>query len=152
MKHFNILDLQQYEALNLLCGHLLGVGVHRKVFRHAFNEKLVVKVATNSEGIRANFCELETFDWIKENEKYKHYFAAVDQLSSQGTILIQEYIPDLPAGSYKLPSFFTDLKRENFGLVRGTDGSQIVCRDYGIHLLIRDVGKPVRMVNVEFKE
>jgi hypothetical protein len=69
-------------------------------------------------------------------------------MSQFGAVLIQEYVPSLPAGKYKLPSFFTDLKPENYGLVVGAKKSQIVCRDYGMHLL-REKGMKINFINFE---
>jgi hypothetical protein len=67
-------------------------------------------------------------------------------MSQFGSVLVQEYVPNIPTGKYKIPSFFTDLKMENFGLVVGTKKSQVVCRDYGINLL-REKGMKINLVN-----
>ena len=147
MNHFELNDLVQLEALNILCGAQLGAGSGRTVFRHAYDDELVVKVASSSTGIKANFEEFATWEAVQFT-KLNSWFARCHSVSDYGTILIQERIPDLPAGRYKIPSFFTDLKPENYGLVAGTKSSQVVCRDYGLHLL-REKGMELQLANFE---
>jgi hypothetical protein len=43
-----------------------------------------------------------------------------------------------------MPAFFTDLKRENFGLLLG----RLVCHDYGVNLLMENgMTKRMRKAN-----
>jgi hypothetical protein len=143
MQHFEISDLAQMEGLNLLCGGKLGEGSTRTVFRNAFDPKLVVKVATSTAGVKANMEEFAVWESVQYVSKINSFFAACHTISQVGSVLIQEYVPDVPAGSYKIPAFFTDLKAENFGLVVG---KQVVCRDYGLNLL-REQGMKAKMIN-----
>lgn len=146
MKHFELEDLIQYESLNVLCGDKLGEGIHRTVFRNAFDYGMVVKIANNEAGIRANIEEMQT--WNDVHGEVQHWFAQCRHLSSYGSILIQEFVPSIPKGKYKIPAFFTDLKQDNFGLVVGTEKSQVVCRDYGFHLL-REKGMTKKLIDWE---
>jgi hypothetical protein len=146
MKSFDIEDLAQIEGLDMLCGDLLGTGSTRTVFRNFFDKTKVVKVATTTQGIKANQEEFNTWNAVSYFTKINSYFAQCYSLSRCASILIQEYIPDLPDGKYKLPNFFTDLKPENYGLVSGTKSSQIVCRDYGLNLL-REKGMVLKLVD-----
>ena len=145
VNNFELNDIVQLEALNLLCDEKLGEGSMRTVFRHAFDPKLVVKIAKSSDGVKANWEEFSTWESV-EFTKLNSWFARVHSVGDYGTILIQEWIPNIPAGKYKIPSFFTDLKPENYGLVVGTKSSQVVCRDYGMHLL-REIGMKLSLVN-----
>lgn len=135
MRDFSIADLQQYEAVNMLCGDSLGEGIHRLVFRQRFDDGLVVKVAKNSDGVRANIEEFNTWRHVEFSENASKWFAKCLDISDYGTILIQAYIPPLPSGTYKIPTFFTDLKRDNFGITKDGEIPHVVCRDYGMHLL-----------------
>jgi hypothetical protein len=148
MNHFEIDDLSQLESLNMLCGDLLGKGSTRTVFKNAFDAKLVVKVANCTAGIRANIEEFATWESVQFVKTINSWFAQCLSVSAYGSVLIQEYVPDVPIGKYKLPSFFTDLKPENYGLIVGLKKSQIVCRDYGLHLM-REKGMKLTFVNFE---
>jgi hypothetical protein len=148
VKHFDLDDLVQYESLNALCGSKLGEGIHRTVFRSRFNARHVVKVAQNDDGIRANVEEMETWGRIRWVEAVRPYFAECIYLSGYGTVLVQMYIPSVPKGKYKIPTFLTDIKPDNFGLMEVEGKSQIVCRDYGGHLL-REKGMSIKLVNWE---
>ena len=147
MNHFELNDLTQLEAMNMLCDEKLGEGSTRVVFRSAFSRNLVVKVATSSAGINSNYEEFSTWQSV-EFTKLNSWFARVHSISNYGTILVQEWIPNIPAGKYKIPSFFTDLKPENYGLIVGTKSSQVVCRDYGLHLM-RENGMKLSYKNFE---
>lgn len=146
MKHFELEDLIQYESLNVLCAEKLGEGVHRTVFRNTFDRGTVVKVANSDAGIRANIEEMQT--WNDVYGEAQRWFARCRHLSYYGSILIQEFVPAIPNGKYKIPAFFTDLKRDNFGLVVGTEKSQVVCRDYGLHFL-REKGMTKKLIDWE---
>lgn len=134
------------ELLHVLCGKLLGKGSTRSVYKNEFNAKLVVKVANCKAGIRANIEEFNTWESVQFVNGVNSYFARVHSMSQFGSVLVQECVPNIPAGNYKIPSFFTDLKAENFGLVVGAKKSQAVCRDYGINLL-REKDMKINLVN-----
>ena len=146
MNYFEREDLIHLEAFNMLCGKQIGIGAHRTVFENAFDSNLVVKIANSQNGIRANYAEYELWQEI-QSTKYNRYFVRMREMSGYGSILIADYVPDLPVGKYKIPSFFTDLKRENFGLV----GTQVVCRDYALNRIVEHIGKKIKLVEVEFK-
>jgi hypothetical protein len=146
MKQLNIKKLTQQESLSILCGEKLGEGSGRIVYRNEFDNKLVVKVAINSAGVRANIEEFNTWECVQFVDKINVYFAKVYSMTELGSILIQEYISDIPKGNYKIPSFFTDLKPENYGVIYVKELPQIVCRDYGLHLL-REKGMRLKLIN-----
>lgn len=145
MNNFELNDIVQLEALNILCDEKIGEGSTRTVFRNAFDAALVVKVATSSAGIKSNWEEFATWEAVQFT-KLSSWFARCHSISDYGSVLVQEWIPNIPAGQYKIPSFFSDLKPENYGLVVGTKSSQVVCRDYGLHLL-REKGMKLSLVN-----
>jgi hypothetical protein len=146
VKTLEIEDLIQMESLHVLCGEMLGEGSTRSVYKNEFDAKLVVKVAKSRAGIRANIEEFNTWESVQFVNGVNSYFARVHSMSQFGSVLVQEYAPNIPAGKYKIPSFFTDLKADNFGLVVGAKKSQVVCRDYGVNLL-REKGMKINLIN-----
>ena len=136
MSPFNINDLAQYEALQMLCGQHLGTGAMRSVFDHGFAWGKVVKVAINENGVRANVTEYEV--WRQLGDRARPHFAECSSISGSGVILIQERLQTpLPKGKYKVLRYFDDVKATNFGLrlVKGKP-PRIVCCDYGYNHLI----------------
>lgn len=116
-------------AFNLLCGDLLGEGIHRKVFECTIDPSLVVKVETAEEYRSfANVAEHKNWD---ENELYKpvaKWLAPVVAISPCGLVMLQKRViplrdSELPA---QLPAFLTDVKPANFGLYEG----RVVACDY----------------------
>jgi hypothetical protein len=116
-------------AFNLLCGELLGSGIHRKVFACKVDPSLVVKVETDEEfRTFANFTEHK--NWT-ENELYKpvaDWLAPVVAISPCGLVSLQKRILPVRPGELpaEVPAFLTDLKAENFGLYEG----RVVACDY----------------------
>jgi len=101
MNHFELNDLVQLEALNMLCDEKLGEGSMRTVFRHAFDPKLVVKIAKSSDGVKANWEEFSTWESV-EFTKLNSWFARVHSVSDYGTILIQEWVADIPTSKFNV--------------------------------------------------
>lgn len=118
------------DAFNLLCGTLLGEGVHRKVFACRLRPELVVKVE-QEPAFRyfANVHEMKL--WNDSSVKEAEWLAPCRFLSPDGRILLQDRADPVPS-SYELPermpSFLTDFKRENFGILKG----KLVCIDYAM--------------------
>lgn len=118
------------DAFNLLCGALLGEGVHRKVFACRLRPELVVKVeAEPAFRYFANVHEMKM--WNDSSLKEAEWLAPCRYLSPDGRILLQDRADPVP-GDYempeRMPSFLTDFKRENFGILRG----KLVCIDYAM--------------------
>lgn len=116
-------------AFNLLCGDLLGEGIHRKVFECRIDPTLVVKVETD-EHHRSFANVMEHKNW-SENELYKpvsSWLAPVVAISPCGLVMLQKRVEPLRESELpeKLPAFLTDTKRANFGLYEG----RVVACDY----------------------
>lgn len=123
------MELPIYEdAFNLLCGKLLGEGIHRKVFECRLLPRMVVKVEYCTDWrYFSNVHEMKF--WNDASPAVAAWLAPCQYLSPDGRILIQRRADPIPQG-YELPllipSFLSDIKRENFGLV----GDRLVCLDY----------------------
>jgi hypothetical protein len=129
-EHFKTTAARDVAAL--LLGECLGYGTYRAVYKHALDDDLIVKVE-NGERCFSNVIEYEVWNAVKETE-FAKWFAPVVACSPTGTVLIMRKTlliseRELPA---KVPSFFTDLKADNFGRLDG----RIVCHDYGNNLLM----------------
>jgi hypothetical protein len=119
------------DGFDVFCGPLLGEGIHRRVFQSYLDPQWVIKLAINTSGVLANVEEWQTWNDLNDMPHIQRWFAKCKAMSQHNTVLIQRYSPDLPVGKYRIPSYLTDTKRENYGL----DGTQVVCRDYGLHNL-----------------
>ena len=118
------------DAFNLLCGKLLGEGIHRKVFECKLRPDLVVKVEFETE-YRPFSNVLEQCFWNDhaDYKKVADWLAPCEYLSPDGRILLQrrarplnddDVLPD------QVPVFLTDVKLDNFGMLDG----RLVCVDY----------------------
>lgn len=117
------------DAFNLLCGTLLGEGVHRKVFACRLRPELVVKVESGDGRYFANIHEMKL--WNDASKDEAKWLAPCQYLSPDGRILLQERADPVPRDYVlpeRMPSFLTDFKRENFGILKG----QLVCIDYAM--------------------
>ncbi len=122
------------EAFNLLCGDVLGTGIHRKVYTCRIRPDLVVKVDLDEDKIERSFANVHEYSFwedYKEVAGVKQWLAPCEMLSPDGRILLQKRAEPIPA-SYKLPAklpaFLTDTKRSNYGLLNG----KLVCVDYAL--------------------
>lgn len=128
-------DKPQYEdAFNLLCGEKLGSGIHRDVFECRIDPKLVVKVETDGPWrYFANPLEMKFWNDHQHYAKVAQWLAPCVWLSPNGLILLQRRADpvrssdELPS---HLPSFLTDVKRDNFGYIDG----KLVCLDYAMNI------------------
>lgn len=123
----------------------LGSGVHRTVFPCALNDAWVVKVEEGSRSF-ANVLEWETWERVRDTPWAK-WFAPCHHISPCGSVLLMSRTQRLRPEEYpeQIPGFFTDTKRDNFGLL----GKQFVCHDYGLHLLMEQ-GMHNRMRKVKW--
>lgn len=128
------------EAFNLLCGDKIGYGMSREVFECALLPGYVVKVETARERFQ-NIMEWETWRAVQSTSASR-WFAECKWISPNGKILIQERTrPPSPAEFVeKVPVWFTDLKRTNWGMaLTNKDNRQyLVCHDYGTSLMLQD--------------
>ena len=119
------------DAFNMLCGDLIGEGLHRKVFECKIRPDLVVKVEEDTLRYFANVREMNFWCDHENNKKVAPWLAPCEFLSPDGRVLLQkrcsparrEDAPDM------IPSFFDDTKISNFGILDG----KFVCVDYAIH-------------------
>lgn len=122
------------DAFNLLCGKLLGEGIHRKVFECRLDPTLVVKVEIPQDWrYFANVHEMKFWDEHRYFKKVADWLAPCEYMSPDGRILLQKKvlpITDRAVLPDKVPSFLTDLKVENFGLYEG----RLVCIDYALSI------------------
>ena len=120
------------DAFNLLCGKLLGEGIHRKVFECRLRDDLVVKVESETDWrYFANVLEMRFWNDHEHYKKVADWLAPCEYLSPDGRILLQRKalpIVDRSALPKQVPAFLSDLKPENFGMLDG----RLVCLDYAM--------------------
>lgn len=129
------------EALDVLCGKLLGTGIGRAVYELRHDPTRVVKIETTG-GSFQNVVEWETWQALSYTE-HARFLAPCHDISPSGIALIQARVRPLPEQAHddarsrkllatKLPEYLTDLKRSNYGTI----GGKLVCCDYGSNLLL----------------
>lgn len=120
------------DAYNLLCGKLIGEGIHRKVFECRLRKDLVVKVEYETEWRPfANVSEMRFWNDHEHCKAIATWLAPCEYLSPDGRVLLQKKVQPLSDASVlpkNIPSFMGDLKLSNFGTLDG----QIVCVDYAM--------------------
>lgn len=117
------------EAFNLLCGELLGIGIHRKTFKCRIDPGLVVKVEYDTDWfVGANAAEWRNWEFNSDYKKVSDWLAPCAWISPNGRIMLQHRTAPLGPKDYpdKVPAFFTDIKPENWGWY----GGRPVCHDY----------------------
>lgn len=136
-----------YDAFNLLCGEKIGSGMTREVFTCNIDAKFVVKVEATE--VRTHFQNMmEWFVWKRVvGTPFEKWFAPVHEISPDGRLLIMHRTKPLTDAVLpeKLPSFFTDFKPNNYGILKGC----VVCHDYGSHLLMEQ-GMTTRLKKVDW--
>lgn len=131
------------DALNLLCGHRIAVGMSREVFECNLRPDLVVKV--EKAEVRSHFQNIiEWHVWSRVcGTGMEKWFAPVIEMSPEGRLLLMKRTSHIGIWPTHVPAFFTDLKPGNFGFIDG----KFVCHDYGCTLLIeRGMTKSMRKV------
>lgn len=116
------------EFKNFMLGEKIGEGMTRCVYEHPFDPLKVIKVE-NSAKYFQNVIEWEFWNEWKNDKDVSRWLAPCHFISDSGTFLIMDKAENLPKNKTikKLPSFITDVKRDNLGLIR----NKVVCRDYG---------------------
>lgn len=109
----------------------IGEGWTREVFDSKVLPNCVIKV----EDASGRFQNVQEWDiWQKVvGTPYSRWFAECKWISPSGSILIMEKTRTPAPHEYPdlVPSFFTDMKRTNFGM----SGKWLVAHDYGVNLL-----------------
>lgn len=133
------------EAFWLLCDNRIDHGMSRVVYTCTLNRDWVVKVETTA-GQFQNVMEWEVWHRVKGTALEK-WFAPCHHISSSGVVLIQSRTRQPRNSEYpdRMPIFFTDFKRSNYGLL----GRRLVCHDYGT-ALITEHGLSHRLRKVEW--
>ncbi len=130
------------EGFNLLCGRKIGEGMSRTVFECSILPGCVVKVETDPHRFQ-NVMEWETWRMVAEAPASR-WFAECKWISPNGKVLIQERTrpPGPTEFVERIPIWFTDTKRTNWGMARsGPEGGGkewLVCHDYGTSLMLQD--------------
>lgn len=127
-RHFTD-DIVVHEFFDLLCGKFLGGGVGRGVYVLATDPDLVVKIETR------NYSFQNTTEWAiwqdltAEGNKMSRWFAPCHSISPCGIVMIQSRTRPVSKEMFPntMPSFFSDLKYQNFGVLDG----HLVAHDYG---------------------
>lgn len=129
---FNFEQVEEYVKNNK--DQLIGTGLTRDVYRYNIQTNLVIKIEGNSVK-RNSFQNVKEYLFTKELEYCEEikYIAKTFDISENGKYIIQEYARDVTDDEWnnfiadRSPSFLTDLKRENVGVI----DDRIVVRDYG---------------------
>lgn len=120
------------DAFNLLCGEKIGEGIHRTVFECRIRADLVVKVESEiNYRYFANVLEMRFWNDHETDKRVAPWLAPCEYLSSDGRILLQRKafpITDTAVLPRQVPSFLSDLKPGNFGILDG----RVVGLDYAM--------------------
>lgn len=118
----------QRDLFNVLCGDRLGKGTAREVYECTLDPTKVIKIEYANASFQ-NVMEWDIWLWASHGP-LKKWFAPCRFISGCGIVMVQDRVQPLPK-TYKLPkklpSLIGDLKRENFGLLKG----RLVTCDYG---------------------
>lgn len=145
--HFS--GLISLDFFRVMTGKWLGGGIGRGVYVLGTDPSLVVKIETASYSFQNAmewevWCELEHSD-----NNASQWFAPCHYISPCGMVLIQSRTKPIDKSRFpqKMPSYFTDLKYQNFGEYDG----RIVAHDYGFHRFIH-LGATARMRNAAWRD
>lgn len=133
------------DFFHFMCGEMLGSGSFRDVYVFAHDPKWVVKIETGAQ----SFSNIREWDVWNDagyiGESATKWLAPCKSISPCGTVLIQRRTK--PAKTYPkmIPTWMTDTKRANFGMI----GSKFVAHDYGLHQIYRS-GMSKRLSKVEW--
>lgn len=128
-------DRHLYEdAMDLLCGDLIGEGETRKVYDFSVIPGYVIKVERDYSKFR-NQMEFQAWESVCAVHSVGKWFAPILKMSASGRFLIMEKTrrPERHEWAKKLPWYLTDRKRENFGI--SLKSGLFVAHDYGHHNL-----------------
>lgn len=138
------------EALDLFISSNLGQGQYRNVYNIEFpihGKECVLKI---ENGIGNQNC-MEWYMWneVKHSKELKKWFSPCYFMSRNGRALIQVKTSPLQEKDIrkfdKIPSYFTDLKKSNYGMI----GNQLVSHDYGT-ILLTDIMQKAKMIKPDW--
>lgn len=127
------------DLIDLCTEKYLGSGMSRETYVFGPYPSLVIKFETG-RGCFQNVLEWEVWERVERTKSAK-WFAPCVRISDNGKVLLMKRTDVLgwkerPA---KMPTFFTDLKIENFGTIDG----KVVAHDYGVNLMLEKGMKSV---------
>lgn len=127
-----------------MIGEKLGEGEHRDVHVFLPDTTKVIKI-DKSGTYFANVSEWTLWGEV-HGTKLQRWFAPVFGISSSGLFLVQARTQPVGKLPKRLPAFFADIKRSNFGYLDG----RLVAHDYAHHQVF-NLGLP-RKGKVEMRE
>lgn len=113
------------DLLRMVCQDLIASGSFRDVYEYGLDNNYVIKVTEHNE---KNLLEYEVWQ-AAQGSHYQKWFAPIKYCSPAGNFLVMRKarpIRDTDKLPKKVPSFFTDMKKENYGMIN----NQLVCIDY----------------------
>jgi hypothetical protein len=114
------------DLLRLTLGDKIGEGAYRAVYNFEFKKNTVIKVASDE---RANVIEYHIWRACSKIPYQKKWLAPCYYISPCGHFLVQHKVRPLTDKDKlpkELPSFFSDIKKGNWGFI----GKRLVCHDY----------------------
>lgn len=136
------------DFIKLFKGDLLGTGSAREVYELATDPTKVLKI----EIAKCSFQNANEWQiWqLVTGTKLEKYFAPCSMISPCGTVLIMAKTEPLRSKNIVMPDIITDLKIENFGMLKGKP----VCHDYGIslHRMMYFATKRNKVRDIKFKK
>lgn len=146
MKHFfeDLNDTCAKDFIKVFLGKEIGRGVSRVVYEHALDKSLVIKIEEGGDWFQ-NVTEYRVWNELQYYKKMAKWFAPIIAISPNGVVLIQKRVEPTSLKDYpkQIPSFFTDIKQENYGLLNG----QLVCFDYGTSLFTKGFSTKLKNAN-----
>ena len=134
----------EHEFFRMFCGERLGGGQGREVWTFSLNDEHVIKFERSDHSFQ-NVLEWDLWCDAREmnNPEITKWLAPCSRISADGKILIQERTKPAKKFPEKIPAFFTDTKKDNFGMI----GNRFVCHDYGTHrMCVSGLTKRLRKV------
>lgn len=117
-----------------IIGKYIDRGKHRKVYEYLPDNNWVVKINKPIIDIRedANSAEFFYYQLLKKHNL--HHFLFKCKYDEFGNFIMKKCTKKVKAGKYKIPGFFVDIKRKNWGM----NGEQIACLDYSWFLDLKN--------------
>lgn len=129
------------ELMDTFCGKKLGSGIGREVYENRMDPETVIKFEVGSFSFQ-NAMEWAVWNDLSYHKPSAKWLAPCVSISPCGLILIQKRTYPIPPKLLptQIPSWATDEKPENWGLLDGKP----VMHDYGYNMLISK-GATVRL-------
>jgi hypothetical protein len=115
------------DFLDLMRGPWIGKGASREVYEFYPRPEWVIKFEVTNHKWFQNVAEWDRWGRAQPT-RWAKWFAPCHFISGCGTTLIQSRTKPLAKLPARVPSFFSDLKRDNWGEFEGRP----VCHDYGV--------------------